>query len=50
MDKLPYFTLGNVPIWPTREQVDKYMPESFKTRKVHCICTIRVMSIKPTKV
>ena len=25
-----YFKLGNVSIWPTREQVDEYMPESFK--------------------
>ena len=25
-----YFTLGSIPIWPTREQVDESMPESFK--------------------
>ncbi|XP_066936169.1 uncharacterized protein [Clytia hemisphaerica] len=25
-----YFTLGSLPIWPTREQVNKTMPESFK--------------------
>ena len=25
-----YFKLGNVLIWPTREQVDEYMPESFR--------------------
>ena len=25
-----YFKLGNVPIWPTGEQVDEYMPESFR--------------------
>ncbi|XP_065662625.1 uncharacterized protein LOC136085263 [Hydra vulgaris] len=26
----PYFSLGSVPIWPSREQVNKFMPESFK--------------------
>ncbi|XP_047141460.2 uncharacterized protein LOC124816348 [Hydra vulgaris] len=25
-----YFSLGSVPIWPSREQVNKFMPESFK--------------------
>ncbi|XP_065662822.1 uncharacterized protein LOC136085444 [Hydra vulgaris] len=25
-----YFSLGSVPIWPSREQVYKFMPESFK--------------------
>ena len=25
-----YFSLGSVPIWPSREQVDDTMPESFK--------------------
>lgn len=25
-----YFTLGSIPIWPTRKQVDDTMPESFK--------------------
>ena len=30
MDNVLYFKLGNVTIWPTQEQVDEYMPESFK--------------------
>ncbi|XP_065675735.1 uncharacterized protein LOC136091943 [Hydra vulgaris] len=25
-----YFSLGSVPIWPSHEQVNKFMPESFK--------------------
>ncbi|XP_065681528.1 uncharacterized protein LOC136095184 [Hydra vulgaris] len=25
-----YFSIGSVPIWPSREQVDKYIPENFK--------------------
>ena len=24
-----YFPLGGIPIWPSRQQVDKGMPESF---------------------
>ena len=53
-----YFKLGDVPIWPTREQMNEYMPESFRRpypssyivrdhhhchRKAHYIRTIRVM-------
>ena len=25
-----YFTLGRIPIWPSREQIDLTMPECFK--------------------
>ena len=35
-----YFKLGNVPIWPTREQVDEYMPESFRRAYPSTRCTI----------
>ena len=35
-----YFKLGNVPIWPTREQVDEYMPESFRRAYPSTRCII----------
>ena len=35
-----YFKLGNVPIWPTREQVDEYMPESFRRAYLSTRCII----------
>jgi len=35
-----YFSLGSVPIWPTKETVEKMMPESFKTTYPATRCII----------
>ena len=35
-----YVKLGNVPIWPTPEQVDEYMPESFRRAYPSTRCII----------
>lgn len=37
---LCYFALGSIPIWPSREQVDKAMPESFKRTYPSTRCII----------
>ena len=35
-----YFSLGSIPIWPTREQIDDSMPESFKRTYSSTRCII----------
>ena len=35
-----YFKIGSIPIWPTRKQVDQYMPESFKKAYPSTRCII----------
>lgn len=35
-----YFKLASIPIWPTRKQVDKHMPESFKRTYPTTSCII----------
>ena len=35
-----YFALGSIPIWPSRDQVDKSMPESFKNTYPSTRCII----------
>ena len=35
-----YFSLGSIPIWPTREQIDEIMPDDFKNTYPTTRCII----------
>ena len=35
-----FFSLGEIPIWPSRKQIDETMPESFKKTYPSTICTL----------
>ena len=35
-----YFTLGSIPIWPTKQQIQETMPESFKNTYPNTRCII----------
>ena len=45
---LMYFTLGSIPIWPSKDQIKETMPKSFKETYPTTRCIIDCTELLPT--